>query len=110
MFPPRDKPRPAPGSGLHLCTLCHAECVVPVWWESVEDDHWHMILRCGACETFCDVVVGDDLARAFDRDLERGAREIRVALEKLDRERMTAQVDALIVALHRDLIDAADFA
>ena len=103
-------PRRTPGSGLHLCSLCHAESVVPVWWESVDDARWRLILRCGECESFREIVVGDDLVHAFERDLERGAGEIRATLDRLDRERMAVQVNALIIALRCDLIDAADFA
>ena len=100
----------APGSGLHQCALCHAEAVVPVWWESVGDDRWHMLLRCGACGTFRDVTVGDDVAHAYERDIERGTREIRAELERLDRDRMEVQAVAFAEALQRDLIDAGDFA
>jgi hypothetical protein len=101
---------PAPGSGLHQCALCRAECVVPVWWESVGEDRWHMLLRCGACGTFRDVIAVDDVAQAYERDLQRGTREISAALDRLDRERMAEQASAFVVALQRDLIDAADFA
>src|SRR5215217_8242877 len=90
---------PAPGSGLHQCALCHAECVVPVWWESVDDDRWHMLLRCGACGTYRDVTAGDDVAQAYERDIERGARQIRAALERMDRDRMAVQADAFAAAL-----------
>jgi hypothetical protein len=101
---------PAPGSGLHQCALCHAECVVPVWWESVDDHRWHMLLRCGACGTYRDVTAGDDVAHAYERDIERGTREIRAALERMDRDRMEVQAIAFVAALQCDLIDAEDFA
>ena len=90
--------------------MCHAECVVPVMWESADERHWHMLLRCGACGTYRDVTVADDAAHAFERDLDRGTSEIRSALRRLDRDRMVVQADAFAVALQRDLIDAADFA
>jgi hypothetical protein len=84
--------------------------VVPVWWESVDDDRWHMLLRCGACGTFRDVIAADAVALAYEQDIDRGAAEIRTVLTRLDRARMSAQVDAFAAALQRDLIDAADFA
>jgi hypothetical protein len=84
--------------------------VVPVWWESVDDDRWHMLLRCGACGTFRDVVATDAVAHAYERDVDRGATEIRATLTRLDRARMSAQADAFAAALQRDLIDAGDFA
>ena len=87
---------PAPGSGLHQCAVCHAECVVPVWWESVGGDRWQMLLRCGACGTFRDVVAADAVAQAYERDLERGTKEIRAAVNRMDRERMCAQADAFV--------------
>jgi hypothetical protein len=101
---------PPPGSGLHQCALCHADCVVPIWWESVDGDGWRMLLRCGACETYRDVIAPDDVAQAYERDLEHGMREIHVAVEKMDRDRMADQTDAFVAALQRDLIDAGDFA
>jgi hypothetical protein len=101
---------PSPGSGLHVCRLCHDDFVVPVWWEEVDDQHWHMLLRCAQCQTYRDVTVGNDVAKAFDRDLQRGQAVIADALERSDRARMLAELPVLIVALERDLIDAADFA
>ena len=101
---------PAPGSGLHQCALCHAECVVPVWWESVGEERWHLLLRCGACGTFRDVTAPDDVAQAYERDVDRGMQEIRATLEGLERERMTAETATFVAALQRDLIGAEDFA
>ena len=108
-MPPSRETSP-PGSGLHQCALCRADYVIPVSWEPVEERGWHLLLRCGECETYRAVVIGEDVARAFERDLEWGAAQIRTALEELDRARMTAQVAAFIIALRRDLIDAEDFA
>jgi hypothetical protein len=100
----------APGSGLHQCAMCRAECVVPVWWEEAGDDHFHMVLRCGACGTYRDLTVPNDVAIAYERDLERGMAEIRAAMDRMDRDRMALLTDAFAVALQRDLIDAGDFA
>ena len=71
---------------------------------------WHLLLRCGQCETYRDVVADDDTANAYERELGRGGAQIRRAVAELDGERMAAQVAAFIVALQRDLIDAGDFA
>ena len=100
---------PPPGSGLHLCHFCHDDFVVPVWCEEVDDEQWHMLLRCAQCETYRDVIVGNDLAAAYERDLERGRAEITASLKRSDRARMLAELPVLIAALERDLIDAGDF-
>ena len=101
---------PPPGSGLHQCRICHDDYVVPVWWEEVDDEHWHMLLRCAQCETYRDVTVGNDVAAAYERDLQRGIAEIAATLKRIDREQMLAELPVLIAALERDLIDADDFA
>ena len=100
---------PPPGSGLHQCCLCHDDYVVPVWWEEVDDEQWHMLLRCAQCETYRDVTVGNDVAAAYEQDLERGRSEIAASLKRSDRARMLAELPVLIAALERDLIDAGDF-
>jgi hypothetical protein len=101
---------PSPGSGLHLCRVCHDDYVVPVWWEELDAERWHMLLRCAQCETYREIVVGNDVAKAYDRDLQRGMDVIAAALEKTDRARMAEEALVFIAALERDLIDAADFA
>jgi hypothetical protein len=100
---------PPPGSGLHQCRLCHDDFVVPVSWEEVDDERWHMLLRCAQCDTYRDVVVSHDVAKVYELDLERGRAEIAASLDRSDRARMLAELPVLIAALDRDLIDAADF-
>ena len=51
----------------------------------------------------------NDVAAAYERDLERGRAEIAASLERSDRARMLAELPVLIAALERDLIDAGDF-
>ena len=101
---------PPPGSGLHQCRVCHDDYVIPVWWEEAGEDCWHMLLRCAQCDTYCDIVVGNDVAKRYELDLQRGMDEIAAAVDRTDRERMAAEVDVLIAALEHDLIDAGDFA
>ena len=101
---------PPPGSGLHQCRLCHDDYVVPVWWEAVDDERWRMLLRCAQCETYRDVVVGNDVAKAYERDLACGTAEIAASLDRIERARMLGELDVFVAALEHDLIDAADFA
>jgi len=69
-----------------------------------------MRLRCGRCGTYCDVVVSDSDAQRYDRELSHGMTEIAAALEREERERMSAEMRVFIAALEHDLIDAGDFA
>ena len=105
----RRRQTPPSGSGLDVCGYCQGDYVVPVWFEDLGEDGWHLLLRCGECETYREVIVGDDTANAYDRELDRGGPYPRRALAKLDGARMAAQVGAFIVALRSDLIDADDF-
>jgi hypothetical protein len=102
--------QPSPGSGLHQCALCHADFVVPVEAEALDEGRWDMRLRCGQCGTYRDVVVSDEVAKRYDLDLNRGMAEIEAALRAQDHERMTAEARVFIAALEHDLIDGADFA
>jgi hypothetical protein len=102
--------QPPPGSGLQLCSLCHDDYVVPIWWEPVAEQQWHMLLRCAQCETYRDVVVTDDIAQRYEKDLARGMAEIATSLRQVDHDRMVAEADVFIAALDHDLIDAGDFA
>ena len=52
----------------------------------------------------------NETAKRYELALGRGTDSIRVTLTRLDRERMTAEVEAFSTALRLDLLDAADFA
>ena len=101
--------RHLPGAGLHECSLCHDDSVVPVRAEPLELGRWDLRLRCGQCGTYRDVVVSDGAARRYEVDLERGMSEIAAALTRQDRDRMAAEARVFIAALEHDLIDAVDF-
>jgi hypothetical protein len=64
-----------------MCAFCGEDVVVPVWWEPEDDARWRMLLRCGACETYRELIVSNEAAEAFERDLEHGAASIRAALD-----------------------------
>ena len=95
---------------MHQCHFCHADLVVPVRWDEADDYHWEILLRCPECETYREVVVGNDVAKRYELDLERGMEEIASTLKRLERLGMIALLDTFVAALERDLIDAADFA
>ena len=95
--------------GLIDCASCGADCVSPIDWETADKTHWWIRLRCGACETRREVVVSDEVAQSYDRALKRHCAVIARAVERLDHERMAAELDAFIGALDRDLIDASWF-
>jgi hypothetical protein len=100
----------SPGTGLHVCAGCHADYVHPVEWHESGEEHWWMLLRCGACGSERDVTVADEVAKRFGEDLDRAERQIERAVRELDGERMAVEVEAFAVALERDLIGADDFA
>jgi hypothetical protein len=83
--------------------------VCPMEWETDGDDHWLIQLRCGECGAWREVRVTNEEAKEFDLTLDWQTSQIRRELERIDRERMEAEVDALVGALEHDLIDPADF-
>lgn len=102
-------PLAVPPERLTVCRCCGADMVVPVAWDEVSHVDWWIRLRCGACGFIIEVVVDDDDADAFDRELRRQVREIAAALAASERERMKDALHTLTTALERDLIDAGDF-
>jgi hypothetical protein len=89
--------------------MCASDYVNPVDWEPV-DAGWWMLLRCGECDTWREVTVGDEVAEQFDAALNRRADVLARALERIERQEMVADVELITAALRRGLIDATDFA
>jgi hypothetical protein len=107
---PSRKSLPDPDVQLEHCALCHEDFVNPVDWEPVGDAHWWMLLRCGACDTWREVTVTNEIAARFDLELDRRLDVVERALARLDSHRMAADVETMIQALRHGLVDAADFA
>jgi hypothetical protein len=101
--------RPDPDRDLHVCPNCGRDYVNVVARETLGDDHWWLLLRCGECETWREVTVSDAFAERLHDQLDRRTRTVCRALARLERERMTDWVGAVAEALRRDLIDAGDF-
>ena len=94
---------------LIICERCQSDFVNPVLWHEHGETHWWIRLRCGECGLVREVTVTNEDAKRFDRELDRGMKMIRASAARLDRERMTADLDILRVALARDLIEPSDF-
>jgi hypothetical protein len=95
--------------GLHVCSCCRSDFVVPVDWEEADATHWWIRLRCGECGHVREVTVADVVAQRFDHALEASMVTLRSAVASSDRKGMEHDLDTLIAALRRDLIDASDF-
>jgi hypothetical protein len=68
-----------------------------------------MLLRCGECDTWRDVTVSDAVAERYDVELDRRLDVLDGALQRLDHQRMVGEVEVMVDALRRGLVDAADF-
>jgi hypothetical protein len=104
-----NRKRNDPEVHLVTCAMCAGDYVNPVDWEPVGETHWWMLLRCGACDTWREVTVTNDIAARYDLDLDRRMDVVARALERLDRSRMAAEVETMILALRHGLVDPADF-
>ena len=97
------------GTRLQLCRDCGEDFVYPVTWTESGPDAWWLLLRCGGCESWRDVVASNTAVAAFDRVLDEGSAEIELAADQLGRESLRAEADALGTAIDLDLIGADDF-
>jgi hypothetical protein len=100
----------SPARGLHVCSECRADVVNPARAEPIDDEHWEVRLRCGACGATREVVITNAVAARYDRDLDRGWSMIVREVQRLDREEMAGWTERFTRALEDDLIDAGDFA
>jgi uncharacterized Zn finger protein len=94
---------------LERCPRCGEEFVYPVTWTESGPADWWLLLRCGACGAWRDVIASNQAVEAFDRLLDEQVRVIRTAAERIARESLSAQADILRAALRLDLLTADDF-
>lgn len=81
----------------------------PVTWTELGPAAWWLLLRCGGCGTWRDLIASDHAVEAFDRALDEEMDVIRAAAERLERESFAAQADSFGAALRLDLLGADDF-
>ena len=91
------------------CSACGTDFVHPVEWAPHDAESWWMLLRCGQCGDRWEETVSDEAAEQFDRELESAEYGMRRLAERLDREALEQQADALATAFELDLIGADDF-
>jgi hypothetical protein len=91
------------------CSECGADFVHPVEWSPNDGGSWWMLLRCGACGASREEIVSDEAAERYDRELDSAGYRMRLAAERLSKERLEEQADRFATALELDLIGAEDF-
>ena len=94
---------------LDVCPECGEEFVHPVTWTESGPVNWWLLLRCGGCGVWRDVVASNHAVEAYDRVLDEEMDVIRAAAERLERESFAAQADSFGTALRMDLLGADDF-
>jgi hypothetical protein len=106
---PGGRDRAGTATRLDLCPECGEGFVYPVTWAESGPANWWLMLRCGGCGTWRDVVASNYAVAAFDRMLDDGMEVIRAAAERLARESLSAQAETFATALRLDLLGADDF-
>jgi hypothetical protein len=94
---------------LDVCPKCGEGFVYPVTWAESGPSDWWLLLRCGGCGAWRDVIASNRVVAAFDRRLDEEMDVIRTAAEQLARESLSAQAEILSAALRQDLLGADDF-
>jgi hypothetical protein len=94
---------------LELCPRCGEKFVYPVTWTESGPADWWLLLRCGACGTWRDVIASNCTVEAFDQTLDEHMHLIRCEAERMARESLAAQAETLGAALRLDLLTADDF-
>jgi hypothetical protein len=101
--------RAASGTDLSCCSDCGKAFAYPVTWTESGPADWWILLRCGSCDAWRDVVASNPVVAAYDRILDEDLETIRVAAARLERAALSAEADTLGRALRLDLLTADDF-
>jgi hypothetical protein len=105
----RGPERAASGTDLSCCSDCGKAFAYPVTWTESGPADWWLLLRCGSCGSWHDVVASNPVVAAYDRILDDDLDTIRAAAERLEREALSAEADTFGRALRLDLLTADDF-
>jgi hypothetical protein len=104
--------RPGPAErdpDLSVCGTCSSKFVQPIDWSLVGREHWRVTLRCPNCGWEGTGVFAQETVDRFDRELDRGTRELTKTLRRVTRACMEAELEHFTQALENDLIMPSDF-
>ena len=93
----------------HTCPVCGSRLIYPVDWERSGDAAWTLQLRCPECETRRKVTLDRASVEHINRELYHGAQAMAHEAERLSRRNFEDEVERIVAALERDLIQPMDF-
>jgi RNase P subunit RPR2 len=79
--------------GMHVCRSCDSILVQPVNWHERSDGHWHVELRCPACEWWGRGRYSQAEMDAYDEELDRGVQRLLDDLRSLTLANMTEEAE-----------------
>lgn len=91
------------------CRTCASELVQAQDWIRVDDDSWHVILRCPECFSTDQVDLDQEGVNELSYTLESGFRVLLDLLEQLDQEAFEQDCEIIMRALQADCIYPMDF-
>jgi hypothetical protein len=94
---------------LSICGTCSSRFVQPIDWSLVGREHWRVTLRCPNCGWEGTGVFAQATVDRFDRELDRGTRELTKTLRRVSRAIMEAEIEQFCAALAADAILPSDF-
>ncbi len=100
---------PPSTTGLEFCLVCGRDFVSVVRCTNAGDDSWWLLLRCGDCGTWHETFARGDALRALRRASALSLETIAEAVNRLDLDRMSSEVEAFSQGLELGLIEADDF-
>ena len=107
--PCRVPPPPREDPDAHTCPVCGSRLVYPVDWERSGDAAWTLQLRCPECETRREVTLGRASVEHINRELYHGAQAMAHEAARMTRRNFEDEVERIVAALERDLIQPMDF-
>jgi hypothetical protein len=107
--PCRVPPPPREDPDAHTCPVCGSRLVYPVDWERSGDAAWTLQLRCPECETWREVTLGRASVEHINRELYHSAQALAHEAARMTRRNFEDEIERIVVALERDLIQPMDF-